>query len=173
MSVKNETSEYMTQALLKCLFHYDEETGLFTRLITTGPKGLAGSIAGSINDNSYVEISVLYNTYLAHRLAWLYVYGVFPTSFIDHIDTDTLNNAITNLREATNQENGYNSNVRSDSTTKYTGVSLDKRCGKYRAYITHEGKQISLGYHATAKDASIVREAKAKELHGEFYRDNT
>ncbi len=35
--------------------------------------------------------------YLAHKMAWLYVYGKFPKKHITHIDGDKTNNSINNL----------------------------------------------------------------------------
>ena len=110
---------------------------------------------------------------LLHRLLWKLIYNKFPDNFIDHIDRDKSNNRLNNLREATAEQNSHNVGIRKDNTTKYTGVSMDKRCGKYRAYINIDGKQKSLGYYTTAYEAHLVREAKAKELRGDFYSEST
>jgi len=45
--------------------------------------------------------------YLAHRVAWKWTYGKWPTE-IDHIDGNTSNNSIWNLVDATHQDNLLN-----------------------------------------------------------------
>jgi hypothetical protein len=55
---------------------------------------------------------------------------------IDHIDNIKTNNGIDNLRIVTNRENSSKRSMqRTDKTSEYTGVSLDKRNGKWSAQI--------------------------------------
>ena len=54
----------------------------------------------------HIRICIMRVKYLAHRLAWLYVTGSWPSQDIDHIDGDPTNNRFANLREVTHQENG-------------------------------------------------------------------
>jgi hypothetical protein len=171
MSIKTESHEFITLELLSALFNIDLDTGTIVRKITTGSKAKAGTTVGYINDSGYLEFMLFGNKYLVHRILWFVSTGEFPTEFIDHKDLNKTNNSIDNLRLCTNKENSHNTLTRKDNTTGYKGVSLDKRCGKYRAYININGKQKSLGYYTTALEASIVREAAAKALHGEFYNN--
>jgi len=74
------------QARLKEILHYSPETGLFIWLVSLSNRIKAGDDAGFINDISlYRTITVSGKMYQAHRLAWLYVYGVWP-EYIDHIN---------------------------------------------------------------------------------------
>jgi hypothetical protein len=164
----SEKEDLISQELVKALFSYSSETGIFTRKLTTGQKAQKGSIAGSLQPSGYILLEINGNTYRAHRVAWLYMYGEFPDRAIDHIDRDRANNSIANLRLATAQENIRNSGLRTDNSTGYRGVSLDKRSGRYRAYIYLDGKQKSLGYHSTAEDAAAAYNEAAKKLFGEF-----
>ena len=168
-----EDYDYINGDLLRVLFDYDSISGIFTRKITTSNVAKKGSIAGSLNDSGYLIILVNGHKYRAHRLAWLYCFDEFPNGIIDHIDGNRTNNRLDNLREATNTENLYNSKIRSDNTTGYKGVSIDKRSNRYRAYITINKKVKSLGYYATALEASEAYVKAAKELHKEFYNENT
>ena len=43
-----------------------------------------------------------------HRIAWFLYYGSWPSGNLDHKDQNGLNNRIKNLRECTNNQNGYN-----------------------------------------------------------------
>jgi hypothetical protein len=58
------------------------------------------------------------------------------------------------------------------NTTGYKGVSFHKRAKKYHAQIRTDGKLKHLGLFKTAEKASKVYEAKAKEIHGQFYYKN-
>jgi len=62
-------------------------------------------VAGTVKSNGYLQIRVDSRIYLAHRLAWKIIHGADPVLEIDHIDHNRLNNAISNLRELTHQEN--------------------------------------------------------------------
>jgi hypothetical protein len=163
----------ISQELVKALFEYNPDTGIFIRKLTTGSKAKAGSVAGILNDVGYLELSINSYRYRAHRIAWLYCFGEFPSGQLDHIDGNKSNNALDNLREATNKENAYNKSISVLNTTGYKGVSLDKRSGRYRAYITVNGKQKGLGYYSTAEQASEAYIIEAKKLHGEFFNENT
>jgi len=91
---------------------------------------------------------------------------------IDHIDENKANNNVKNLRWATNRENEYNKGKRIDNKSGFKGVSFNKETKKYRARININDKRKHLGYYETAEQASKVYEAKAKELHGEFFYKN-
>lgn len=64
--------------MLRSMFNYDQETGIFTRK--------NGIPAGSTSDQGYVRIKIQDKSYQAHRLAWLYVNGRNPAEQIDHIE---------------------------------------------------------------------------------------
>lgn len=86
---------------------------------------------------------------------------------VDHIDRDGLNNQRNNLRVCTKHQNNFNKSVARNSTSKYLGVSLDQ-WGKWRATITLNYKQYSLGRYENEIDAAKAYNEKAKELFGEF-----
>lgn len=157
-----------TQERLKELFDYNPETGIFTRLTDVGRRYKAGSIAGTINKNGYTDISVDKKRYKAHRLAWIYYHGTDPKElFIDHINGDTINNSITNLRLSTNQQNVFNKKC--VGNIPYKGVSYSKGRNRYVAQIKINGKTKCLGYFHTPEEAHKVYRDAAKRLHGEFF----
>jgi hypothetical protein len=150
----------ITQEQLMQLVHYEPTTGVFTR-IRSHRKDRLGKEPGGLNTKGYVQIRINNKLYLAHRLAWLYVYGEFPINQIDHIDGQKTNNKITNLREATNKQNQENTPLKSNNTTGFRGVHFNKKNNNYRAYICHNRRQISLGSFATIDLAiNAVRTAR-------------
>ena len=160
----------ITQEGLKEFLSYAPDTGLFVWRVTKGNKSI-NSAAGTIVRGGYIRIGLNGKYYMAHRLAWLYVYGEFPTQYLDHINGVTNDNRIENLREATNQENQYNQGVCKANKSGYKGVSWRKGNKKWVASGYANSKSIFLGYFNTPEEASEAYNEYAKKVHGEFYRD--
>ena len=151
----------------KQLLRYESETGQFYWLVSRGKK-MAGSLAGSLNDDGYIKIKVGDKTYAAHRLAWLFQHGELPTGQIDHINGIRDDNRIENLRLASVKQNTWNRRMRTSNATGFRGVYLDKRYGRYAGAICVNGKRMHLGCFGSPEDAAkAVAEAHVKH-YGEF-----
>lgn len=107
---------------------------------------------------------------LAHRVAWALYYGEWPANYIDHIDMNPANNAISNLRAATKRENGCNR--RATGKSKYLGVCWHKGARKWAAALSKYNKPIYLGLFEGEADAAAAYDAAARRIHGEFARLN-
>lgn len=119
-------SSEITQKDVTELLNYDIETGLFTW--KKQRRGIqVGKPLGTDNGFGYLRITVLGQSCYAHRLAWLYVNGEWPTEQIDHINGIRGDNRICNLRSVTNEENAQNK-------TKAKGVSWHKKANKWQAH---------------------------------------
>lgn len=148
----------LTQARLKELLSYDPSSGIFRRI---SGKAEVGTVR-----NRRRSIGVDYKIYLSHRLAWLYVHGVWPKGDIDHIDGNPLNNAISNLRDVSRSVNMQNvKRPRKDSQTGLMGASLDKRTGRYMSYICLDGATKYLGTFNTAEEANSAYMAAKRQIH--------
>jgi hypothetical protein len=157
----------LTAARLRELLSYDRDTGVFTRAIATGRNGShkAGVRSGYTTPLGYVEISVDNKSFKAHRLAWLYVYGVWPNGHIDHIDGQPGNNAIANLREADDVLNGQNIK-RAKKSNKSSGLLGVSRNGPgWSAHIQTRGVVRYLGQFRTPEDAHQAYLTAKRELH--------
>lgn len=159
----------ITTERLQELLNYDQETGLFTRRLRAA-RMPAGSRAGWLRKDGYIDIRLDGRIYRAHRLAWQYVHGESPPNDVDHINGVRDDNRIANLRLATQSENMWNSNRQRNNTSGFRGVIWHKPTMKWRARIRHNGKCISIGYYDCIIDAAKAYDAKARELYGEFYR---
>jgi hypothetical protein len=89
---------------LQELLEYDRVTGKF-KWIKARTGVTVGSEAGTVRKDGYRQITVNRVIYFAHRLAWLYTYGVWPKDQLDHINADRDDNRIENLQECTHKEN--------------------------------------------------------------------
>ena len=122
--------------------------------------------AGCIDNQGYRLIKIEGKLYQAHRLVWKYHYGKDPKEFIDHIDGNKSNNNIKNLREATNQQNGFNRGPQKNNKLGIKGVR--KKGNKYTAAISINGKVKHLGMFFTIEEARLAREEAEKKLFKEF-----
>lgn len=87
---------------------------------------------------------------------------------VDHSDGNGLNNRRMNLREATHAQNLWNRGPTCQNTSGFKGVGWHKARNKWRARIVAEGREIQLGYFASALDAARAYDEAAAIHHGEF-----
>jgi len=91
---------------------------------------------------------------------------------VDHKDGNGLNNQKFNLRPANRSQNGANSVKQSGRSSKFKGVTWDKRCGLWQAGIMVSYKRLHLGRYESEEDAAHVYDYAAKIYFGEFARPN-
>jgi hypothetical protein len=158
--------ELPSQERLQEMFSYDPEVGLFVRRVRTSKSTHIGDIAGATTKNGYISISIGKVFYLAHRLAWKYVYGADPALFIDHMDGDRANNRITNLREVTKSENSRNMRkaLCSNKSTGLIGAYLHKGASKFHSQIKVNDEVVYLGQFDSAQEAHEAY-VQAKRKH--------
>lgn len=108
-----------------------------------------------------------------HRLILSRVLGrdLLPTEYVDHIDGDGLNNCRSNLRLATLSQNNINSRGNRRNKSGYRGVSFNRNCKLWVAFLGIGGKQVNLGYFKTPEEAYEAYKRKAKEVYGDFFKD--
>lgn len=164
--------EVLTVERLRALIDYNSETGSMVWKISANPRNPVGAEAGTIAKTGYRIVCIDYKQYLAHRLAWFYVHGCWPTE-LDHIDRDRSNNKIANLRIATRSQNNMNTKRRSDNKSGVTGVTWHKGSQKWRATIYDHGKQKQIGMFATIEEAAKAYQEAANQMHGEFAENRT
>ena len=89
--------------------------------------------------------------------------------YVDHINRNGLDNRKANLRLATRQQNARNTpKTRRTTHSKYTGVSLRARHGKWCATIFANGRNTHLGHFDNQLDAAKAYDKAAKKHYGEF-----
>lgn len=156
----------LTQDILKRLLSYNPENGMFTWLVSNSNRAPAGSLVDGISGDGYYRVRINSKPYRAHRLVWLYVYGKFPDGDIDHINGNTLDNRVENLRDvskAGNQQNQRRAHKR--NKTGHFGASEYMNTGKYRARIRVDGVIHFLGLFDTPEEASQTYIEAKRRLH--------
>ena len=160
------TAQSITQNRLKEILHYNQNTGVFT-WTSNAPRNRMRS-AGYKNNIGYIRIRCDGILYLAHRLAWLYVYGKLPKLDIDHIDKNPSNNKISNIREVKHSINMKNQKLYSQNVTGIHGVYL-RDAGSWMVSISDSGKQVYGGTFIEYWDAICCR----KSLEAKYnYHEN-
>jgi 5-methylcytosine-specific restriction endonuclease McrA len=90
---------------------------------------------------------------------------------VDHIDGNSLNNNLENLREVTSCQNCHNRKIAKNNTSGNKGVYWYKQINKWNVRINLKGKNYSFGYYENLEEAIKVAIAARAKLHGEFGRN--
>lgn len=157
-----------SQDTLLNTYEYNCDTGLFTRR-TTSKRWKAGTTAGTLSADGYINISISGDIHRAHRLAWVYMTGEAPAAGIDHINGVRNDNRWINLREADQSHNLCNRTVQRNSSTGVKGVHPNK-AGGYWATVCLKGKSVRVGPFSNVEEAKEARDDIALLMHGDFFR---
>lgn len=156
----------LTATRVREVLAYDPDTGVFTWKVRTSNRAHLGAEAGRVGANGYRYLGLDGSLHLAHRLAWLYVHGVWPADMIDHIDGDRLNNRIANLRPADMRRNQQNrKGPQANNRSGLLGVSWSKQARKWHAQISDAGQSHHLGYFACPEEAHAAYLDAKRRLH--------
>lgn len=155
----------LTAKRLRELITYEPETGHFVR--RSGATAHRRS-----NQRRYIFVQLDGHAHYAHRLAFLYMTGEWPSAEVDHIDGDPHNNCWSNLRNATRHQNARNMRMPKTNSLGFKRVHFYSRSklNPYQAVIRIDGKWKSLGFFATPETAHAVYVLAAKFHFGEFAR---
>lgn len=154
----------LTRARLKEVVHYNENTGEMLWIKPTSARVKIGDKVGNNDGKGYLQTCIDGRRYRVHRLVWLWVYGVFPTYHIDHIDRDRTNNKLSNLRDLPQALNNQNIGVTRANTSGFLGVSWSKEMRKWEARISINNKTRVIGYFDKPENASNAYRL-AKQTH--------
>jgi len=159
----------ITRAILLELLDYDADTGVFTwkrrarrwfpdkKSQSTWNSRYAGQRAfNSRHSKGRRSGRLLRQTYLTHRVVWMYMVGKWPFPEIDHKNGDPADNRFCNLRECTGLENHHNRPLYANNTSGHLGVR-QLRSGRYLARICVAGRILNLGHYANFERAVAAR----------------
>ena len=153
---------------LNYLFYYDPKEG---SLVNKVDRGVAkeGEMPAYVSARKIKHMMVDGVIYAEHRLIWYMLKGE-DANLLDHVDRDSTNNRIENLRKATKSQNGANSASKAKKFLPGVKVIKGREEHKrpYMAYIGYEGKQIHLGYFETEEEAHETHKQAHLARYGEF-----
>lgn len=160
----------MAQSLIKELFVYSNGALFWKEDRLSGKHytvvaARKGDRAGSVDSYGYRQVTIKGRLELEHRVIFLLHHGWLPKE-LDHIDGDSGNNAIENLRPATRKQNTHNQKKRANSCNPYKGVA--KANSKWKARIMNQGKRQYLGVFSTPEEAHDAYCKAANLIYGAF-----
>lgn len=121
-----------------------------------------GDIAGTLDADGYVRITIGGVSLLAHRFAWEFDNGDIPDGMqIDHKNHIRNDNRRENLRVVTHKDNGRNTKKSVRNKSGCVGVYWYDSRSKWWAFIGNSGKgeRKSLGYYSDWFDAVCARKS--------------
>jgi hypothetical protein len=160
--------EELTQEYLKEKFIYVNE-GILIRIPASkfiSDIDIKKALSKKIK-NKYPRLFVHGKQYQIHRLIFLYHHGHMP-KLIDHINGDSSDNRIENLRAATNSENTWNSKLYKNNKSGLKGIYYSKETGKWVASIYSGGKRVFHGRYVSKREAAVEIKSARIRLHGDF-----
>lgn len=161
----------LTQEIVRDMFDYREDGNLVRRYSTMGNGNCAGRIVGRIPDgtrsNRYRTTTVKGQHWCVHKLIYLYHHGVVPEQ-LDHINCDTTDNRIENLRVASSSQNMCNRRLFSNSTSGHKGVSWHKAQARWFVYVDVRKKRKNIGYFDDLELADLVSTEARDLYHGRY-----
>ena len=163
ISLENERK--LSAVRLRSLLDYDPKTGIF-QWKRANARRKAGERAGWIRPDGRNLIRIGPTRYLASRLAWLYVYGEWPERYVDHIDRDKANDAISNLRQADKQQNSWNAGVRNQNTLGLRNITTHRK--RFVVRFLRGRETIFRQSFRSLDDAIRVRDAHSPIIYGAF-----
>lgn len=155
-----------TQGRLRELFDYDPAGFLLWRSEGKRKTGRIGKRAGSVTYQSggYRRrlIAIDGVSFIAARLIWKWHTGEEPI-VVDHINRESLDDRIENLRASDYRLNAHNRTGFCASGLK----GAQRANGTYMAAIHVNGRRVYLGRHKTPEAAHAAYAAAASKLFGE------
>lgn len=144
-------------------YMYNPDTGIFYRKIADNYNPVGSAVLTEMN--GYIRVTLRRQGIFAHRLAFLFMTGEFPTGEVDHINHNRKDNRWCNLREVSSDENQRNVSRRSDNTSGVTGVNKTSN-GRWIARINagSRGKRKHLGIFDTLEEATAARLQAEKDF---------
>lgn len=158
----------MDTEILRGLIDYNPSTGVLTRKVDLAANAKAGAPLICKNAAGYIQAVIKREFFYGHRLAWQIFYGDEPLGPIDHINGNTSDNRIANLRMASNAENLRNTKLRKDNSSGVKGVSWMASYGKWVAKLNSNNKLVYEEYFDSLEEAAHAIRAQRLRHHAHF-----
>ena len=155
----------LTQQLVQSLFDY-RDGKLFWKNSHAKGKIKEGQEAGCLSSRGYHRVMIGYKEYPTHRIIFLLHHGYAP-KVIDHINNNSLDNRIENLREASCQTNMYNKRIGVNNKSGCKNVSWNSKSKTWQIHIK-SNKKVRSWYVKDFELAELIAIEARSLYHGEF-----
>lgn len=156
----------ITRELLLELFEYREGELFWKKKTSNKSRINIGDKVGFLK-NGYLVAGIDGRLYKNHNLIYLMHHGELP-DIVDHIDGNSLNNKIENLRPVTINQNNQNRKKPKNNSSGVKGINWDKQSQSWKVGLMKDKKSIHLGYYMDFDEAvKVITEAR-NEYHGNF-----
>jgi hypothetical protein len=159
----------MNKLYLSHILSYNEDTGIFTWVNHPSFSCKNGFRADLPRPDGYRIITIDYDSYYAHRLAFMYVLGEIPSQ-VDHINRDRGDNRWVNLRACTSGENSCNSATPNHNSSGLKNISDNSKKSKTRPWrVTMQFGDTKIDKTFTSlEEATEYAQAIRVKLHKDF-----
>ena len=159
----------LTQEEAHRLFEYKDGKLFYKKCPRGSGKFKTNPEAGANSGHGYKKLSLNGKFYYTHQIIFLMQHGYIP-KLVDHIDGNSENNAIENLRESNKSLNACNAKLQSNNTSGTKGVTWSKKIGQWTSRVQINKKVIHLGTFNDLELASLVADEARLLYHGKHAR---
>lgn len=140
---------------------------LFWKINTNKSKSLIGRQAGCNKGHAYGTVCLDRKSYCVHRVIYCMHTGEWP-EIVDHINNDTKDHRIENLRAATDTQNKFNKPAQANNKSGVKNVCWSTAHKKWAVQVQAHGKRVFSRLFADLELAELVAEEARRKYHGKF-----
>lgn len=146
-------------------FEYDvtSPSGLRWKIKPKSRKINIGDVAGCLTSRKRWVVGLRGKVYMAHNIVWLLHFILEDDLIIDHINGDSSDNNLTNLRKITQRQNCRNVGKSKNNKSGITGVSYHKRDAYWSASYMLDGKLVQERFYEKHYSDAFERAVKRRK----------
>ena len=154
------------------VYSNDSPSGLTWKVPSRNGSKNPGDFAGSLTSRNRWVVGLNGKVYMAHNIVWLLHETLEDDLVVDHIDGNSANNNIRNLRKITQTQNCRNTGKSKNNKSGVTGVAYHKRDKYWSASYMLNGKLMQERFyeknHTNAFEEAVKRR---KEVESTLLKD--